>query len=94
MSFSIASLSRHRILKKKPLCSSFFEASKDESKRTEFHNFLDEIKSKESAQLAYLGGSQNLDGPKLFQTRIRNTAISRDGKELIERGSKLEPHQS
>jgi len=75
---------------KKPLCSSFFEASKDESKRTEFHNFLDEIKSKESAQLAYLGAAKTLMA-EIVSNPYSKYSYFKDGKELIERAVNSNP---
>lgn len=75
---------------KTPLCISFFEASKDQSKRVEFHNYLEVFKSKEAAHIAYFGAAKTLMA-ETASNPYSKYSYFKDGKELIEKAVEMNP---
>ena len=80
-------------IEKAPLSTSFFEASANQAKRAEFHDFLKSVKSKSTVLRAYYGASKALMA-EVVSNPYSKLSYFKEGKELIEDAIKSDPNDA
>ncbi|MDC1211994.1 hypothetical protein N8Z73_00795 [bacterium] len=75
---------------KVPLSTSFFEASANVKKRSEFHDFLELRTIKSTTNRAYLGAAKALMA-EVVSNPYTKLSYFNDGKKLIDQAIKMDP---
>ncbi len=75
---------------KAPLSTSFFEASANVKKRSEFHDFLESRTIKSTINRAYLGAAKALMA-EVVSNPFTKLSYFNDGKKLIDQAIKIDP---
>jgi hypothetical protein len=75
---------------KVPLSTSFFEASANVNKRSEFHDFLESRTIKSTTNRAYLGAVKALMA-EVVTNPYTKLSYFNDGKKLIDQAIKMDP---